>query len=322
MYISIKDLKDGQTVNGIYLCSEKRIELTKANKEYANIVIQDKTGTIQAKIWNLAVSSIRDFEKGDFVDISGRIVSFNGSLQFHIDSLSVVDKRDVDIKNFIPVTSKNIDEMYKELLSFISSISNEGIKALLKSFFVEDKEFSEKFIESSAAKTVHHAFMGGLLEHTLGVVRLCDFYCKQYPELDRDLLISGAMLHDVGKVYELSDFPANDYTDDGQLLGHIMIGYELVSKKGAEIKALNSNDLLNIKHLILSHHGELEYGSPKKPCIIEAFALNFADVTDSKLETVKEYLDKGDENAKWVGKNLFLGTNIARTSTDNGRTSI
>ena len=166
----------------------------------------------------------------------------------------------------------------------------------------------------SAAKTVHHGFVGGLLEHTLSVTKLCDYYAGYYKELNRDLLITAAIFHDIGKTKELSRFPENDYTDDGQLLGHIIIGTEMISDRMKEIEGFPASIAVELKHCILAHHGELEYGSPKKPALLEALALNFADTTDAKMETMIEALNAGGEIKGWLGFNRFLDSNIRRTT--------
>ena len=204
--------------------------------------------------------------------------------------------------------------MYEELLKYVHSIKNAYLNKLLVKFFEEDEEFIKTFKGNSAAKTVHHGFIGGLLEHTLGVVRLCQYYSKAYPVLNRDLLITAAMLHDIGKTVELSAFPMNDYTDDGQLLGHIIIGTEMISDRMKEIEGFPASIAVELKHCILAHHGELEYGSPKKPALLEALALNFADTTDAKMETMIEALNAGGEIKGWLGFNRFLDSNIRRTT--------
>ena len=175
----------------------------------------------------------------------------------------------------LPVSEKSIDGMYAELLALVDSIGNAGLKELLNAFFREDEAFVKAFRQSSAAKTVHHGFVGGLLEHTLGVANLCAYYCKAYPVLDRDLLMAAALCHDIGKTKELSLFPENDYTDEGQLLGHIVMGAEMIAEKARMIKGLSKEMENQLKHCILAHHGEYEFGSPKKPALIEAVALNF-----------------------------------------------
>jgi 3'-5' exoribonuclease len=175
-------------------------------------------------------------------------------------------------------------------------------------------DFVKRFKFSSAAKSVHHGFVGGLLEHTLSVLKLCQFYVKQYPILNEDLLYTAALCHDIGKVYELSAFPENDYTDDGQLLGHIVMGCEMVGEQIREIPGFPKKLGNELKHCILAHHGELEFGSPKKPALVEAVALNFADNTDAKMETMKEIFKAAGDQNDWLGYNRLLESNIRKTS--------
>ena len=212
------------------------------------------------------------------------------------------------------MSSKNIGEMYEELTGFIKSIRTPYYRKLAESFFVEDKAFAKAFQFHSAAKSVHHGFVGGLLEHTLSVVKLCDYYAGYYPLINRDLLLTAAMFHDLGKTKELSVFPENDYTDDGQLLGHIIIGTEMVSERIRTIPDFPVKAATELKHCILAHHGELEYGSPKKPALLEALALNFADNTDAKMETMIEVLKGAGDNNGWLGFNRLLETNVRKTS--------
>ena len=201
-----------------------------------------------------------------------------------------------------------------ELMKYVDSVKSTYMKQLLYSFF-KDETFAKKFKCVSAAKTVHHGFAGGLLEHSLSVTRLCDKMSSNYDFLNRDLLITCAMLHDVGKVKELSEFPKNDYTDEGNFLGHIVIGYEMVMEKVKQIDGFPDMLAMQIGHCILSHHGELEYGSPKKPSIAEAVALSMADNMDAKLETLREALEAKDTN-DWLGYNRWLDSNIRRTTNE------
>ena len=212
------------------------------------------------------------------------------------------------------MSAKNISEMYEELTGLIKSIRTPHYRKLAESFFVEDKAFAKAFQFHSAAKSVHHGFVGGLLEHTLSVVKLCDYYAGYYPLINRDLLLTAAMFHDIGKTKELSVFPENDYTDDGQLLGHIIIGTEMVSERIRTIPDFPAKAATELKHCILAHHGELEYGSPKKPALLEALALNFADNTDAKMETMIEVLKGAGDNNGWLGFNRLLETNVRKTS--------
>lgn len=203
----------------------------------------------------------------------------------------------------------------QELLGFIDSIENTYLNKLLKAFFAEDEKFVKAFRQSSAAKTVHHGFVGGLLQHTLAVTRLCDYFCTQYAILNRDLLLTAAICHDIGKTKELSLFPQNDYTDDGQFLGHIVIGSEMVGEKIRTIDGFPPLLANELKHCILSHHGEYEFGSPKKPAIVEAVALTFADNTDAKMETFTELLENSTETG-WLGYNRLFESNVRGTRTE------
>ena len=181
-------------------------------------------------------------------------------------------------------------------------------------YFKDNEAFIEAFKKHSAAKTVHHSFVGGLLEHTLGVVKLCGFYVQQYPFLNKDLLFTAALFHDVGKLKEISNFPENDYTDDGQLLGHIVMGCELVGFGCRHIKNFPKKLISELQHCILAHHGELEYGSPKKPALAEAMALNYADNTDAKMETMREVLKSAGDNHDWLGYNRLFETNLRKST--------
>lgn len=309
----INELRDGEMVSETYLCKQKQIQKTKAGKNYYSLLLQDKSGTLDAKIWELS-QGIDHFEAMEYIRVDGQVVSFQGSLQLNVKRVRRSQEGEYDPADFIPTSTKNINTMFSELLKFISSITEPSLRKLTESFFVEDKKFAESFKKHSAAKSVHHSFSGGLLEHTLGVVKLCDYYAENYPLLNRDLLITAALFHDVGKLEELSMFPENDYTDDGQLLGHIYIGTEVIGARIKTIAGFPPQLATQLKHCILAHHGELEYGSPKKPAIIEALALNFADNTDAKLQTMTEILNGGEEKATWLGMNRLFETNIRRTS--------
>lgn len=214
--------------------------------------------------------------------------------------------------DYLPVSKYDNDVMYKEVLAFVDSIQNSYLKKLLQELFVKDMDFVTAFRQSSAAKTVHHGFVGGLMEHTLSVTRLCNYYCTAYPLLQRDLLITAALCHDIGKTRELSLFPENDYTDDGQLLGHIVIGTELLGEIIRRIGGFPPVLAGELKHCILAHHGEFEYGSPKKPAIMEAAALNFADNTDAKMQTFAELLENTNEQG-WLGYNRLFESNVRKT---------
>ncbi len=309
----VKDLKEGDRVFDIYLCKHKQAAVTKNGKPYENVILQDKTGTIDAKVWEPNNPGIGDYDALDYIEVYGEVNSFQGVLQVSVKRIRVCKEGEYDPGEYLPVSSKNMNDMYNELLGLVGSIEDPYLKKLLEAFFVEDKEFVKAFKNSSAAKTVHHGFVGGLLEHTLSVTRLCDYYCGAYPILKRDLLLTAAMCHDIGKTKEISPFPQNDYTDDGQLLGHIVMGSQMVAEKAALIEGFPHVLLSQLQHCILAHHGKYEFGSPKIPALIEALALNYADDTDAKLETFKEILENNRENSGWLGYNRLFESNLRGT---------
>ncbi len=312
----IDSLQEGMRISEVYLCKSKQIALTKTGKEYGRLMLQDKTGTVDAKIWNLNSPGVGTFEAMDYVRIDADVSVFMGANQLNIERIRRADEGEYVPENYLPVSTKNVDEMYKSLLGLIASIRNPYLKKLTESYFVEDPAFVKAFRFHSAAKSVHHGFVGGLLEHTLSVAKMCDYFAGAYPMLNRDLLLTAAIFHDIGKTQELSAFPENDYTDDGQLLGHIMIGTEMISERMRTIPGFPSRLAAELKHCILAHHGELEYGSPKKPAILEALALNFADNADAKLETMIEALRGAGNNIGWLGYNRLLETNIRKTTEE------
>ena len=309
----ISTLREGERINEIFLCKSKQTAMTKSGKPYDNVILQDKTGTLDAKIWDVGSVGIEEFDAMDYIAITGDITSFQGNLQCSIKRARKVNEGEYDPADYLPVSDKDVEVMYKELMGFIGSVKNQYLSQLLHSFF-DNKEFERRFKFHSAAKSVHHGFVGGLLEHTLGVTKNCDYFAKMYPVLNRDLLLTAAIVHDIGKTKELSVFPENDYTDDGQLLGHIIIGTEMVSERMRTIEGFPPKLATELKHCILAHHGELEYGSPKKPALLEAMALNFADNADAKMETMIEVLRGAGDNQGWLGYNRLLETNIRKTT--------
>ncbi len=311
----IENFKESDNISDIYLIKHKQAAVTKNGKPYENLILQDKTGTIDAKIWEPNSAGIEDFDTLDYVEIFGTVNSFNTMLQVSVKRVRKAHEGEYDPADYLPVSSKNIEEMYQELLQFISNIHIPYLKQLCEAFYVNDEAFIKAFKKSSAAKTVHHGFVGGLLEHTLSVTKLCEYYTKAYPMLKKDLLLSVAMLHDIGKIKELSLFPENDYTDAGQLLGHIVIGCEMIGEKIKQIPNFPETLAGEVKHCILAHHGEYEFGSPKKPALMEAVALNFADNTDAKMETMTELFSATPETG-WLGFNRLFDSNLRKTSEE------
>ncbi len=308
----IKDYKEGDRLFDIYLCKYKQAAVTKNGKAYENVILQDKTGVIDAKIWDPNNAGIAEFEALDYIEVYGDVTSFQGALQVNVKRVRKCQEGEFEPANYLPVSKFDIEEMYQELLGYIKRIENQYLKQLLHSLFVEDEAFISAFKQSSAAKTVHHGFVGGLLQHTLSVTRLCEYYCSAYPLLNKDLLITAAICHDMGKTREISPFPQNDYTEVGQFLGHIVIGTEMIGEKIRKIEGFPALLASELKHCILAHHGEYEFGSPKKPAIMEALALNFADNTDAKLQTFTEILE-GTTETGWLGFNRLFDSNLRGT---------
>lgn len=311
----IETLREGERVNEIYLCKNKQSALTKAGKPYEALILQDKTGTLDAKIWEPGSVGIDDFDRFDYINVVGDITSFQGALQLNVKRVRKATEGEYEPKEYLPVSEYNVDEMYEQLLGYIKQMENPYLKKLAGSFFIEDADFAKRFKFHSAAKSVHHGFVGGLLEHTLSVTKLSAYFADNYKILNKDLLVCAAMFHDIGKLEELSTFPENDYTDEGQLLGHIMIGAMKIAERIKTIDGFPVKLAHEMEHCILAHHGELEYGSPKKPALPEAVALSYADNIDAKMETMRELLANVPEgDTQWQGFNRLFESNIRRSS--------
>ena len=298
----ISEFREGDNIAGVYFCKVKNELRTKMDKPYFSLTLQDKTGTVDAKVWDIHSGGIEEFETLDYIYVTGQVTRFQSALQMNLSRVRKCGEGEYDPADYMPMSGKDIEQMYTELMGILDTVKNPYLKKLLRSFFVEDATFIKRFKGHSAAKSVHHGFIGGLLEHTLGVVKASDFYAKMYPMIHRDLLLTAAAFHDVGKMDEISPFPANDYTNDGQLLGHIFLGAELVGSRIREIPDFPVVLASELRHCILAHHGELEYGSPKKPALIEAVALNLADNADARLQTMTEVLQAAEPKVEWLGQ--------------------
>ncbi len=309
----IDGLCEGETIRNIYLCKGKRSAETRNGKPYDNLLLQDKTGTLDGKVWDPNSQGIADYDEKDFIEVYGDIINYNGNLQMNIKQIRKTEEGEYNPADYMPTTEKNVENMYEELLAYIRQISNPYLKQVLEFYFVKDEAFIKSFRGHSAAKTVHHGFSGGLLEHTLSVVHMCEYMAGAYSILNRDLLYTAAICHDIGKTRELSNFPDNDYTDEGQLIGHIVIGVEMLGDAIRSIPGFPEKLANELKHCVIAHHGELEYGSPKKPALAEALALNLADNADAKMQTLTEIF-KGKTGTEWLGYNRLFESNLRRTS--------
>lgn len=313
--IYIEDLKEEDVIIGHYLCKQKQSLKSKSGKNYLSLKLQDKTGKIDAKVWELN-NSIQNFEENDFIKIQGIVSSYQNQLQIRVTKIRKSKTGEYDESDFIPTTDKDVDTLYKQIINIIESINNTYIRKLLENIFINNKEISKNIKTHSAAKLMHHSYLGGLIEHLVSVAQICDFLSTRYKFVNRDILLSSALLHDLGKIYELSAFPDNNYTDDGELLGHIIIGTELITEETNKIEGFPKQLASLIKHCIVSHHGELEYGSPQKPKTIEAFILHCADNMDAKVNMYEEMMEKDNGKNTWVGYHHMLKRNIRKSSFD------
>ncbi len=308
----INTLVEGETIRNIYLCKGKRSAETRNGKPYDNLILQDKTGTLDGKVWDPNSNGIADYAENDFIEVFGDVITYNNNLQLNIRQIRKAEEGEYVPADYMPTTDKSTEGMYQELVGYIERIGNTYLRQAVEFYFVKDAAFARKFKAHSAAKSVHHGFSGGLLEHTLSVVKFCEYMAGAYPILNKDLLCTAAICHDIGKIKELSAFPENDYTDDGQLLGHIVIGVEMISDAVRSIPGFPERLASELKHCIIAHHGELEYGSPKKPALAEALALNFADCADAKMQTLTEIFREKNSN-DWLGYNRLFESNLRKT---------
>ena len=258
----INTLVEGETIRNVYLCKGKRSAETRNGKPYDNLILQDKTGTLDGKVWDPNSSGIADYDEMDFIEVYGEVTSYNNNLQLNIRQIRRAQEGEYVPADYMPTTDKNEDQMYQELLAYGNQVKNPHLRGVIRYYF-EDPAFVKKFKAHSAAKTVHHSFSGGLLEHTLSVVKFCEYMAGAYPILNKDLLYTAAMCHDIGKIKELSPFPENDYTDDGQLLGHIVMGVEMIDDAIRTIPEFPPKLASELKHCILAHHGSWSTGPPR-----------------------------------------------------------
>ncbi|MGV1100385.1 3'-5' exoribonuclease YhaM family protein [Thiovibrio sp. JS02] len=281
--ISIKTIKDGQPVQGTFLVKEMNRGETKAGKPYLSLVLMDATGEISGRVWDNADELMAEAPAGAVVAVSGQAQAYRNILQLRLDNISRVPESEVDLSRFVPSTQGDVRLMAKELLKLAGSVENPFLKELLLTIF-GDRKLMAAFKKAPAAKMMHHACLGGLLEHTLAVARLAAQICPLYTNLDRSLLIAGALLHDIGKLreFDFSTFPF-DYSDRGRLVGHMVLGVEMIQEKIAEIRGFPEALAVQLKHLVLSHHGRHEFGAPALPMMTEAFVLNFLDDLDAKV---------------------------------------
>ena len=290
----VSDIRDRDTVNAVFLVKDKILAMAKNGKPYMNLRLMDKSGDIEAKVWDNTELLDKQFDKDDFVSVRGKASVYMNKMQVVIAEISRVPEENVVLADFLPESPRGGAEMRQELTETIASLTNPHLKGLMEAFLA-DEPFLRLYCLAPAAKGMHHVYLGGLLEHSLSLVKLVKNIVPLYGGINEDLLIVGALLHDVGKIYEMSFERAFDYTDAGKLLGHITIGVELVDEKIRQVDGFPRELALLLKHMLLSHHGQYEYGSPKRPKTVEATILNYLDDLDSKINGIRAHIAK--ENA-------------------------
>lgn len=287
----ISEIKDRDVVNAVFLVKDKIIAMAKNGKPYMNLRLMDKSGDIEAKLWDNTEVLDKEFEKDDFVKVRGKASVYMSKMQVVIAEIGRVPEEEVTLADFLPVSPRDSSEMKQEFIEAVSAIGNPHLKGLMDAF-LSDEPFMIQYCQAPAAKGMHHVYLGGLLEHSLALVKLVKTIAPLYGGLNVDLLVVGALLHDVGKIYEMSFERAIDYTDAGKLLGHITIGVELVDEKIRLVEGFPRELTMLLKHMLLSHHGLYEYGSPKRPKTVEATILNYLDDLDSKINGIRAHIAK------------------------------
>jgi 3'-5' exoribonuclease len=290
---------ENQVVLGHFSASSKQVRSKKDGSKYLALVLGDCTGQIEARLWD--ANEAGEFEQGDIVKVRGQVSRYQDKLQITLDRIRKSLPEEYDLGDFVPQTERNIDELWAELNGFVDSLADPDFKALLRAFF-DDEELAAALRQAPAAKSMHHAWIGGLLEHIVSLVGISSVAAQHYPEINRDLLLTGAMLHDIGKLEELRWGTSFEYTLEGQLLGHITIGIGMIERKIATLPNFPAAKRLLIEHVVLSHHGKYEFGSPKLPMVPEAILLHYLDDMDAKMQTVRSEFARSVANGKTAGQ--------------------
>lgn len=302
----VSELQPNQVVTAVFLVQSKDIRQKKSGEPYLSLTLGDRTGEIDAKMWDNAAEVMHTFERDDFVRVKALFQIFHNRAQLTVHKLMGVDEREVDFADFFPASSRHPDEMFAELQGIVASIGDPHLRALLERIF-SDQRIVRAYKLAPAAKVVHHAYLSGLIEHVLSVCQLAKAMCAHYKHVDADLVLAGALLHDLGKIDELTFDRGFGYSTDGQLLGHIVMGVRLIEEKIRELPDFPPKLRTLLEHMILSHHGELEYGSPKVPLFAEALLLHHLDNLDSKMECMRAIVDKDRHHeGHWTTYNSSL----------------
>jgi 3'-5' exoribonuclease len=307
----VADLAADQTVTTFFLVTEKEVRSTQNGKLYLRLELGDRTGTVEARMWDHFEDSAAMISRDDFVKIQGRVEIYRGKKQVMLDRLRKADVTEVDQEDFYACTAEDVDQLWARLRELADSVHDPWLHQLLAAI-LDDADISPRMRRAPAAKSMHHAFLGGLLEHVISLCELCEVVAARYPETNRDLLLTGGILHDIGKVYELSYDRSLGYTNVGQLLGHIVIAVELIGRKVCEIPGFPEELSVLVKHLILSHHGQYDFGSPKLPMFREAVMLHYLDDLDSKMGAMRALYASDKGEAEWTERSSALERRLLR----------
>ena len=306
-YISDCFRHENKVVTSTFVVVSKQIKPKKTGDPYIALTLGDRSGQIEAKMWDNVEEVLDAFEQEDFLKIKGLVNKYKNRFQLTIHKLRKLGDSEIEFADYLPKTTKNIDELWYTLAEFIASIQNPYLKALVQAFMA-DPEIAAAYRNAPAAKTLHHAYIGGLLDHVVSLCRSCDLLSRNYPQVNRDLLLTGVFLHDIGKIHELTYNRAFSYTTRGQLLGHMVIELEMLQAKVALVPGFPDQLKTLLEHLIISHHGQYEFGSPKLPMFPEALMLHYLDDLDSKMEAMRAQFEReADLDNPWTSYNPSLG---------------
>ncbi|MDP9162305.1 MAG: HD domain-containing protein [Acidobacteriota bacterium] len=305
---------ENKVITSTFVCISKQVKPKKTGEPYLALTLGDRCGQVEAKMWDNVEDALNAFEQDDFLKVKGLLNKYKNRFQITIHKLRRLGDSEVDYSDYLPKTTKDIGELWQTLVDFVATFQNVHLQALVKAF-MDDPEIAEAYRNAPAAKTLHHAYIGGLLDHVVSLFRSCDLLCRNYPQVDRDLLLTGAFLHDIGKIHELSYNRSFAYTTRGQLLGHMIIELEMLQAKLASLPDFPPELKTLIEHLIISHHGQYDFGSPKLPMFPEALMLHYLDDLDSKMESMRAHFERetGSESA-WTGYNPSLNRSLLNTA--------
>jgi len=307
----VKDLTADQAITGFFLVHEKEVRNTNAGKPYLRMELGDRSGTIEARMWDQFENLAKDVSRDDFVKVQARVEIYRNKPQLSLQQFRLAKPEEIDLADFLPHTPFNVEELYKQMLAYAEGMKNPWLKMLV-SKVLSDPQIAVRYKRAPAAKVMHHAYLGGLLEHVVGLCGLAKQVAAHYPELDVDLLLTAAMLHDVGKLDELCYERSVSYTTEGQLLGHIVMELETVTKAMEEIEGFPAKLKTVVQHILISHHGQYEFGSPKLPMIREALVFHYMDDMDSKLGAVRSAMEIESGEEDWSAYSGALGRKFLR----------